>query len=156
MGYRPGVQIADQPSCSRDVTVDERSLPYKEIRQCAVPPSRTCCIRGSGYTLLHTREDNERGSAPHTNYSTNATHFPCPTKRLAPKHDETELHTQLIQPAAQTPPQCPHPAMHLKGPGVPPRSALTYARGKEPCLISAAEYRDSPTFSGSDGIGLSR
>jgi hypothetical protein len=147
MGYRPGVQIADQSSCSRDVTVDERS-PLQGDQAVCCPSFRTCCIRGSGYTLLHTREDNERGSAPHTNYSTYATNFPCPTKRLAPK--------QLIQPAAQTPPQCPRPACIRRDPGDPPRSALTYARGEEPCLISAAEYRDSLTFSGSDGIGLSR
>jgi hypothetical protein len=77
----------------------------------------TCSIRGSGYNLLHTREDTERGSMlpiPTKTTTLPSIKFRSEVEQSSPCHS---------QPAAQTSSQCPRPTYIQRDSGAPPRSA---------------------------------
>ena len=118
-GYRLWNHKTRSIILSRDVTFDERSYPYKEIRQLAVPPLQPTVSDGPITIQYNMPVTTDGGSAPQIpNLPT------TPAQRPTPERAQTEFFTPLSQPAASTPPARPQPQRIRRDPNIQPQSAL--------------------------------
>src|SRR6266446_2037415 len=116
-GYRLWNSTTRSVVLSHNVTFDERSFPYKEIRSLSITPSQP--VVSEGPVTVYYNAVSDGGPAPQA-----PTLPTMPAHNPTPEQERTVFHTPLSQPAAQTPPQHPCPARIRRDPGVPPRSAL--------------------------------
>ena len=125
VGYKPGSKgyrlwnsTTRSIILSCNVTFDERSFPFKETGPSATP-SQPAVSEGQITIYYNALDDTAGGSTPQLP-TLPTTPAQCPT----PEQADTEFHTPLSQPAAQTPLQRLQPQCICRDPGVLPRSAL--------------------------------
>ena len=142
-GYRLWNSTTRSIVLSRDVTFDERSFIYKEIRQCPDAPSEPRLSDGPITILFNEFSESEGGTAPQVP----TLPIPLPTtpaQRPTTERANTEFYTPPSQPAAQTPPSRPRPACIQRESGVPPHSALPGPSFGPPRPPSPRRLRENP------------
>ena len=123
---------------SHNMTFDKRSFPFKETGPSATP-LQPAVSEGRITIYYNALNDTAGGSVPQLP-TLPTTPAQCPT----PEQAETEFHTPLSQPAAQTPLQQLQPQHVHRDPGVPPCSTLPSPAFGPTCPPSPRHLRANP------------